>query len=608
MALLFQFSPRLSHQARYAILLAALGFSVLGPSALAGLERVRVKSPQSAIETDFEVATALRKGGWRPAVPVQEAGAVSSKRPERPAFDRNLSTFVGGLFYCARNLERASVFVVAAWLLGVCVAGGILGFGAMAVERLRREAEPASEETSARADALARRLGLRKSPLVLVHRRIAEPCLLGVFRPAILIPKRWLAAAKTDILDAMLAHELAHARRGDQWVNLAQRLIESVLFFHPAVRWLSRSLRSQREICTDRLAVRVTQNPLAMAQALESVARARLRTGSPILAGTSLGGESTSLLSRIQELFGMKPTRRRTQIWPFAAIPLAGFFALVAISDGRAQNRAGEFSTGTTAEKRQFAGQVTDRQICYEIRFLSFDAENWRDLLKDRLKAVKDDAGSSAWVINATAFADLLKLGQTASSADEVRDLNATAFENTTARIFDTTKQSYVAQLERVENPSAPVFRPIVKKMDIGLRLDLSGTLEGRGTRLSVDLRDTKLLAMHTLLRRERIGEEIVAAEYQVPSLVEQRCQLGCAIPEGSAVVISLGLQEYRSVAAGAAHAASGLLKLVGLPAMPARSAACERLVVIRPREISLEELDRPGATARKEPQEGKNR
>ena len=139
-----------------------------------------------------------------------------------------------------------------------------------------------------RARALARRLRLRKLPAILVHPRIDEPFLTGLFQPAILLPARWLTLTRADLLDAILAHELAHARRLDQLVNLAQRLMEAILFFHPAVHWLSRSLRRQREFCTDHLAVRATRNPLAMASALESVALLRLSSRPPRVAGRAL--------------------------------------------------------------------------------------------------------------------------------------------------------------------------------------------------------------------------------------------------------------------------------------------------------------------------------
>ena len=206
-----------------------------------------------------------------------------SYQARSPFRDLSARFLVLCLAYLADALQQVRVFVATAWLLGVVMSGGFLVVG------IESRASPASGSRSgigsdrARVRKLARRLKLKKPPTVLVHPRIDEPCLTGLFEPAILLPGRLLASTGADLLDAILSHELAHARRQDHVVNLAQRLVEALLFFHPAVHWLSRSLRRQREFCTDRLAVRATRNPLAMASALESVALLRFSSPPPRL-------------------------------------------------------------------------------------------------------------------------------------------------------------------------------------------------------------------------------------------------------------------------------------------------------------------------------------
>src|SRR5262249_24605455 len=131
---------------------------------------------------------------------------------------------------------------------------------------------------------------------------------------------------------------LAQARRCDHLVNLAQRMLEVVLFFNPGVHWLSRSLRRQSELCADALAARLTGDPLALARALESVARLRIASPAPGRGGVTLGGDRSFLFSRIQELIGMKPIRTRPQVWPFVALPSALVVALLATAVGVAQD------------------------------------------------------------------------------------------------------------------------------------------------------------------------------------------------------------------------------------------------------------------------------
>src|SRR5262249_10952601 len=157
------------------------------------------------------------------------------------------------------------------------------------VSRLRAQARAAEPWVQETASALAARLNSKQAPIVRVHTRVAEPCLCGFIRPVILLPECWVESFRGEALDAILAHEIAHAVRRDQFLNLAQRLLEMLFFFQPAVFWLSRALRREREFSADSLAVRITCRPLALAKALESVASLRLSTRGSREAGSMLG-------------------------------------------------------------------------------------------------------------------------------------------------------------------------------------------------------------------------------------------------------------------------------------------------------------------------------
>jgi hypothetical protein len=358
------------------------------------------------------------------------------------------------------------------------------------------------------------------------------------------------------------------------------------------------------------LAVRVTRDPLTLAKALESVALLRLLSPATRPAGTSLGGQTTSLLPRIEELIGMKPSRPRSYLWPFVAVPAAGLIALVASAAGQAQDRPPSFSiqkqAGPAPATRQdnlppfearslpiladpaISDRALDRQICFDVRFVSLDAEPWREKLADRLELVKQEADVSAWIIDETALKDLIDSFQAETTSNVRRAPKVTAFQNSTVTIVNNDKQHYVAAVERIPNPETPAFRPIVKDIDVGVRMQMKGSLKPRGIQFTLDLEDKSLLAMHTLHRKDRFGETIVAAQYQIPTPLERRCQISREIPQDFSVVISLGVHERRGKSSNAVEAASGLLELVGLPPVPARSVTCERLVIITPREIVL--------------------
>ncbi len=360
-----------------------------------------------------------------------------------------------------------------------------------------------------------------------------------------------------------------------------------ILFFHPAVHWLSRSLRRQREFCADALAVRLTGDPLALAKALESVARLRVSLSPAPSGASSLGGQSTSLLPRIEELLGMKPSRTRNGIWPLAALPAAGLFALFAASAGVADDRPPTRTPGPVMAPRPRPAQENRPLISFEVRYLSLDAQPWRDLATSRLKLVQQDADVCIWIIDDQTMFDLLTDAQKNVTSNVLQAPKAVAQENATVTLDNRSKQFYVAHVEPVTNGAGVAFRPTVKDLDIGVRMELSGTLLERGTKVCLDLHARDLLAMHTLHRSEPVGNAVLLAEYQVPTAVEKRCRVVCEIPEGQSLIISLGLHERRGRSSSSAETANDLLQLVGLPLLPARSVACERLVSVTPRRLS---------------------
>ena len=106
------------------------------------------------------------------------------------------------------------------------------------------------------------------------------------------------------MIEAIIAHELAHIRRWDLWVNLVQRIIETLLFYHPAVWWLSSRIRLEREMCCDEIAAKCFDREL-YARSLESVAK--IGQGSLLMATSIRGGKKMKLLNRIRYLLGLAP-------------------------------------------------------------------------------------------------------------------------------------------------------------------------------------------------------------------------------------------------------------------------------------------------------------
>src|SRR5262249_12856796 len=145
-----------------------------------------------------------------------------------------------------------------AWLVGVSLLIARMAGGLWRVRVLHRDAlalPPSTWKTS--CQRLARRIGLRYAVHVVESLDVDVPTVVGWMRPVILLPIAAIAALTPAQVEAILAHELAHIRRHDYVVNFLQTIAETLLFYHPAVWWVSRRIRAEREHCCDDVAVNV---------------------------------------------------------------------------------------------------------------------------------------------------------------------------------------------------------------------------------------------------------------------------------------------------------------------------------------------------------------
>jgi beta-lactamase regulating signal transducer with metallopeptidase domain/peptidoglycan/xylan/chitin deacetylase (PgdA/CDA1 family) len=204
------------------------------------------------------------------------------------------------------RLTSALPWLVLVWFGGAFVLLLRLLGGWVLTERLRRADGGALahdlRETLAR---LAERLRVSRPVRMCESALVEVPTVIGWLRPVILVPAAALAGLTAPQLEALLAHELAHIRRHDYLVNLLQSVAEAVLFYHPAVWWVSGRVRVEREHACDDLAVRATGDVLVYARALTMLETLRGRkTGSRVLAVAADGG---ILMQRIQRLIKVQP-------------------------------------------------------------------------------------------------------------------------------------------------------------------------------------------------------------------------------------------------------------------------------------------------------------
>ncbi len=272
-------------QARYAVACGALLACVLLPA----LTFARLYSGDVAASA--AVATAL-----------PDASAIAA-----PAADASM------LSTLSSPANPVLPWIVALWAAGVGSLTLRMACGLWWVRRLRtRPACGDAQRWEVCVDRLAWRFGIRRHVAVRLVEDGDSPLSIGWWKPMVLLPAAIVANMPASLLEALIAHELAHIRRHDYLVNLLQGVVEALLFYHPVVWWLSHRIRVERELVADDLAAKQLGDPRRLALALSELDRLAIAvasTRSPVphtaLAQAAHGGQ---LMSRIRQL--LRPEHR----------------------------------------------------------------------------------------------------------------------------------------------------------------------------------------------------------------------------------------------------------------------------------------------------------
>lgn len=169
------------------------------------------------------------------------------------------------------------------------------------LHRLCRDAAPLDAAWQERFAALKRRMGVRFRVGLRQSAEVALPMLIGILRPTILLPAGLMLRLPIDRIELILLHELAHLRRLDPVFNLLQTIVETLLFYHPAVHWVSRRLREDRELCCDEIVLAHGADPMRYARVLLALAETQ-SAPAPVLALAASGGALMQRIERIVDL------------------------------------------------------------------------------------------------------------------------------------------------------------------------------------------------------------------------------------------------------------------------------------------------------------------
>jgi HEAT repeat protein/beta-lactamase regulating signal transducer with metallopeptidase domain len=291
LALLLQVTRRFAPTVRYRLGLGALGIMMLCP--LVTADRLSQRDPRPA---------APAAGPVSPLVPADPAElATPDAGPERKESANPVllpPAESGTIAALRRRLEPWLPALVAVWLVGVLLLSVRLLGGVSRARRLARSGTTPGAARAAVFARLAQRLGVQSPVSLLETAVLAVPAVIGWLRPVVLLPAAAAAGLTSQQLELLLAHELAHVRRNDYLVNLLQSVVETLLFYHPAVWWVSARVREEREQCCDDVALAACGHPREYAGALLALASWRVPVPVPAAVGNGM------LVRRVRRILG----------------------------------------------------------------------------------------------------------------------------------------------------------------------------------------------------------------------------------------------------------------------------------------------------------------
>ncbi len=221
-----------------------------------------------------------------------------------------------------------TVWIIVIWMIGVATMLVRMSVTIAKVNAIRLQCRPVTDQAIlALVEQVSKSFRLLRPIKVMLSDTLQSPAVMGIMWPVILLPVSMVSGLSMDALRAILAHEMAHIRRWDYLVNLAQMLIEALLFFNPLVWWINRQIRLEREACCDALAISATGDRKQYLNALALVIEQFRAQSIQLQPAPSFSHEAKpgDMLDRIKRI---SHPDRRPNLWA----PWPGFIAFLLIS------------------------------------------------------------------------------------------------------------------------------------------------------------------------------------------------------------------------------------------------------------------------------------
>ena len=239
--------------------------------------------------------------------------------------------FFKDLFYTSiLYFEKYMPLFVLLWMMGLMVFSIRFLGGLAYTQRLKHHKTYAvSKEWELHLKQISQKMKVSRPVKMVESAIIKMPMVIGFFKPVILMPLGALSNIPADQLEAIISHELAHVLRKDYIINIIQSVIELFFFFHPAVWWISKNIRIEREYKCDDLTLKFYDDPLIYVKALANINEMETNNEFGRFA-TAFSNGKEQLLDRIQRMIN---TPRKKSSFPEGVVLIIFLvFSVLAIS------------------------------------------------------------------------------------------------------------------------------------------------------------------------------------------------------------------------------------------------------------------------------------
>lgn len=393
--------------------------------------------------------TTAQMNTFQLSTPQVAVGAANSPLPE--TVNTVVFNKMSGLMYLWNSYAAQIVLV---WFLIICAKAIQLMAGLHTVYYLKNSSVfNAGRVWEDKVNELSAKLGITQSIKLLQSGIAKVPMVAGHLKPVILIPLGMLNGLTTTEVEAILCHELAHVKRRDYLINILQSLIEIIFFFNPAVLWVSRLIKEERENCCDDLALSCTSNKKEYIKALISCQEFQFNVPEYAM---GIKGKRSQLLERVSRMvFNQSSSLNKMEKTVLTLVLISTLIFTAAFTNitrpvNTIQKVVSKIQADavqdTTKKKKQV--KVTERKV-------SVSEEHHTDSQRNEIKQADQDAAREAAAIYSKEMVDYQK---------------AAARYDKAAKQYAEDMRKYAKDMaanKKVKAPTAPEFTAVMPEAPI---------------------------------------------------------------------------------------------------------------------------------------------